>query len=181
MTVKKSEATLLKFIYDHFSGVTNIELREFSFTGATNVFYTSAYSRIDDLTVAVSLPIESDTSFMCISDADPLELCKIVSTLQSYHECQSQLGYGHTVPLNTNAYVVNHGWHAVLVLSADLFIDNFDARIADQLPGVEVLLAILITDTEHAFKTEKGLDHLLDRFDEIQRDITAFGAALDQQ
>lgn len=178
MEISKKQAALLKFIFDKFHGVKKIELEDYSFSSDPDLFYSSAYAVIEEFNVVTSLPIESDTSFMCISDAQPSELCKMISGLQHYHEKKSKLEYGHTVPLITNNYVTNHGWYAALILSSDLFLQGFDDDIEIKLPGQKVYLAILISNEEYNIKIEKGMDALLDYFDEIERDITNFGAAL---
>lgn len=175
LDIKKEQSLLLKFIFKQIKPVNEFSLKDYSFSSNSNDFYTSAMACIgDNINLCVSLPKNSNQSFICVTDADDSEIGKVVASLQSYHETKSSLSFGHTVPLITNEYVTNHHWYAALLLSVDTLFDGFENSIEQEGLNYDVQLVCFITNDEHTKKVNEGLDALLDEFEACDRDIVSF-------
>jgi len=127
----------------------------------------------DPIQVVFSIPKCSDDLYLIISDGDPEELSKEVSSLQSYNENTSHLCVEHTVPTQ-NKYVKESGWCAYLISRPEVTYKGFPDTKDISGRNIRFHLVMPIAEGDRKLKIEKGIDQLMEKYGDEGRELFTF-------
>jgi len=124
-----------------------------------------------EVSTAVSERSDHRHLFIGTYDSSTLSLSELVAAAHHYDHAVETLGYGHTFPLGDASPLRQGGYVAALVLEASIY--RFFEDVADVLYAVPTsLFSILpISAAELALKVDRGLDALLDLWEQSRKDI----------
>lgn len=171
MKFTKFESSLYLAIAEVFDSDSNLHGHEYS-DG-----YRSGNVLIghepDPIHVIFSFPNNSDDCYIMISDGDPDQLAKEVAALQEYNDTVAHLCKNHTVPTESE-YLNNSGWFSYLITTPKITYSDFPNSL--QINGREIRfhLALPLTEVERDIKINNGIEALLDKFEDSNRDTISF-------
>lgn len=173
----KDELVLIRKLFKLIKLEGDLSFYENDYSDSKEVVSTVSgcvYPKFEGLTLVCALPTKLNRVFISITDGNPKEIGKILGGIQSYHENRAALSFGDTVPIYTNQYALDNGWFAGLLMEPSILFEGFDGMFTCGEKSYDLSLVIFVSDEEHTFKVSHGFDALLDKFDEVERDLITF-------
>jgi hypothetical protein len=139
--------------------------------------FHTAYGEIgtpeDSISIIFSMPNESDDVYMMVSDGDPSKLYGQLASIQQYNEEEAHVCIDHTVPTD-NEYLRSVGWAAFVMLYPSTTFDDFEYTNVILDRKLRFCQVVPITEEERQLKMSNGIDALLSKFTDENRDVITF-------
>lgn len=125
-------------------------------------------------TIGSSGDSETDHYFVSLSDGSPFDTSGLAAAAHHYDREIAPLAAGHTFPLAPNSPLKAHGYASALLLDAAIYAPFEDAGDLQQQLNCHFLAVVPITADELSLKKQRGLDDLLQSWDDSGRDILSW-------
>ena len=173
--MEKLRAGICLHMFENLDVKGDLQLNHVEFDSGSK--YHTAYGEIgspeDPISIIFSMPNDSDDVYMMVSDGDPSKLYAQLASIQQYNEEEAHICIDHTVPTN-NEYIRNAGWAAFVMLYPSTTFEDFKYTNIILDRKLRFCQVVPITEEERQFKMSKGIEALLNKFTEENRDVITF-------
>jgi Suppressor of fused protein (SUFU) len=125
-------------------------------------------------TIGDSGDAETGHYFVSLSDGSPFDTSTLAAAAHDYDRDTAVLAAGHTFPLSPKSSLRAHGFTSAIVLDASIYAPFEDAEELEQKLGCHFLAVVPITADELSLKKQRGLDGLLESWNDAHRDILSW-------
>jgi len=173
--MEKLRAGICLHIFESLNVKGDLQLNHVEYNSGSK--YHTAYGEIgspeDPISIIFSMPNDSDDVYMMVSDGDPSKLYGQLASIQQYNEEVGHVCIDHTVPTN-NEYIRSVGWSAFIMLYPSTTFDDFKYTNIILDRKLRFCQVVPITEEERQFTMSNGIDALLTKFADENRDVITF-------
>lgn len=170
---------ILLYVSQH-AGIDSANIHSCTFRDPLRRYYT-AWAPIDeaaDSYLVFTLASYSHLVLVTVTDGDPAAVGALLAALEDFDTTIAALGIGHTVPLTTHRYAVDHGRCAAVLLppTTSKLLSSLESVVEFDGQSCHFAFVLFLDEAEYRVKREQGLEALLDYLEATDRGLLKFAA-----
>ena len=162
------------------AGIDSAETQYCTFRDPLRRYYT-AWATLDAEAgshLVFTVASYSHLVLVTVTDGAPAAVGALLAALEDFDTTIAALGIGHTVPLTTHRYAVEHGRCAAVLLDHTTLnlLSSLDSVVEFEGHTCHFAFVLFLDEAEYRVKREQGFDGLLEYLNRTGRRLIRFAA-----
>jgi hypothetical protein len=180
-TLPRYQAGVLAYMLNAAPIKDPADILEFRLAGPFRELFYAAHSQLglsskEGLSLVFTLATYSGRVYMTLVNDHVRQVARVLANLEDYdRERGVELQFGDSILLPDDAFLKQQGRAGALLLDVPDFpgFDGFPEQVTLLGKNINFSMVVFITSEEYSFKKKNGLDGLVQRFIETDRDLTS--------